>query len=289
MTTPFPSDHEHAAWDREYVERFWEALDWTDRVLEEFSGWFNGKTSPVHLFWHSLDLAVTRFSGRDAPPVDADPVTQEAYSSEVISFGFWAGDDNLGDAAYYSYTAPEPDGLRDAAARRRGVEGHGQRLARDPALRGGAHRRGPADDAARVPAERLRGGRAHRRLGHLELRVDLVPHAGPARRAARDRRRRVWPARIAQYGRLTDHAEPDCGCVPFRVPRPPSEWFVAVRGLVSTVADGRDSESTVARSATAVLAFECDTWDGMLRSRVVQALETALGPDWQQIARPVDA
>ena len=113
MTTPFPSDHEHAAWDREYIERFWEVLDWTDRVLEEFSGWFNGKTSPVHLFWHGLDLAVTRFSGRDAPPVEADPVTQEAYSSEVISFGFWAGDDNLGDAAFYSYTAPEPEGLRE--------------------------------------------------------------------------------------------------------------------------------------------------------------------------------
>jgi hypothetical protein len=112
MTTPFPSDHEHAAWDREFIERFWATLDWTDRVLEEFSGWFKGKTSPVHLFWHGLDLAVTRFSGRDAPPVDADRVTREAYSSEVISFGFWAGDDN-GDAAFYSYTAPEPDGLRD--------------------------------------------------------------------------------------------------------------------------------------------------------------------------------
>ena len=113
MTTPFPSDHEHAAWDREYVERFWQTLDWTDRVMEEFSGWFKGKTSAVHLFWHSLDLATTRFSGRDAPPVEADPVTQEAYSSELISFGFWAGDENLGDAAYYSYTAPEPDGLRE--------------------------------------------------------------------------------------------------------------------------------------------------------------------------------
>jgi hypothetical protein len=113
LTTPFPADHEHAAWDREYVERFWHALDWTDGVLEEFGGWFKGKTSPVHLFWHGLDLAMTRFSGRDAPPVDADPVTREAYSSEVISFGFWAGDDNLGDAAFYSYTAPEPDGLRE--------------------------------------------------------------------------------------------------------------------------------------------------------------------------------
>jgi hypothetical protein len=113
MTTPFPADHEHAAWDRDYVERFWTVLDFSDRVLEEFSGRFTGKTSPVHLFWHSLDLAVTRFSGRAAPPVAADPVTQEAYSSELISFGFWAGDDNLGDAAYYSYTAPEPDGLRE--------------------------------------------------------------------------------------------------------------------------------------------------------------------------------
>jgi len=112
-TTPFHADHEHSAWDREYVERFWQALDWTDRVLDEFSGWFNGKTSPVHLFWHGLDLAVTRFSGRDAPPLAADAVTQEAYSSEVISFGFWAGDDNVPDSSYYSYTSPEPDGLRD--------------------------------------------------------------------------------------------------------------------------------------------------------------------------------
>jgi hypothetical protein len=82
-------------------------------VFEEFSGWFNGKTSPVHLFWHGLDLAVTRFSGRPGVPLDADRVTQEAYSQELISFGFWAGDDNVGDATYYSYTSPEPQGLRD--------------------------------------------------------------------------------------------------------------------------------------------------------------------------------
>ena len=113
MTTPFPDDREHAAWDRDAVERFWLVLDWTDRVLEEFSGWFRGKTSPVHLFWHSLDLAVTRFSGLPGAPLDADAVTREAYSRELISFGFWAGDDNLGDAAYYSYTSPEPDGIRD--------------------------------------------------------------------------------------------------------------------------------------------------------------------------------
>jgi Family of unknown function (DUF5996) len=115
MTTPFPEDVEHASWDREFVQRFGLILDWSDSVFEQFSGWFNGKTSPVHLFWHSLDLAVTRFSGRPAPPIDADPVTQEAYSQEVISFGFWAGDDNMPDAAYYSYTAPEPEGLREVA------------------------------------------------------------------------------------------------------------------------------------------------------------------------------
>jgi hypothetical protein len=113
VTTPFAEDFEHASWNREAIARFGRILDWTDSVFEEFSGWFSGKTSPVHVFWHSLDLAVTRFSGRPGPPIDADPVTQEAYSQEVISFGFWAGDDNVGDAAYYSYTAPEPDGIRD--------------------------------------------------------------------------------------------------------------------------------------------------------------------------------
>jgi Family of unknown function (DUF5996)/Zn-finger in ubiquitin-hydrolases and other protein len=113
MTTPFAQDLAHASWDREAISRFARILDWSDSVFEEFSGWFNGKTSPVHLFWHSFDLAVTRFSGRPAPPLEADRVTREAYTHEVISFGFWPGDDNLGDAAYYCYTAPEPDGLRD--------------------------------------------------------------------------------------------------------------------------------------------------------------------------------
>jgi hypothetical protein len=113
MTTPFREDVEHASWDRDAVERFHRILDWSDAVLDEFSGWFCGKTSPVQVFWHGLDLATGRYSGRPAPPIEADRVTQEAYSREVIAFGFWAGDDNLGDAAYYSYTSPEPDGLRD--------------------------------------------------------------------------------------------------------------------------------------------------------------------------------
>ena len=92
--------------------RFFRVLDWSAAVFEQFSGRFTGKTSPVHLFWHSFDLAATRFSGRPGLELD-DPVDREAYSHEVISFGFWPGDDRIGDAAYYSYTSPEPDGLRD--------------------------------------------------------------------------------------------------------------------------------------------------------------------------------
>jgi hypothetical protein len=96
------------------VERFWRVLGWSDAVFEEFSGWFSGKTSPVHLFWHSFDLAVTRFGGDRAPDLPtADPVTREAYSHDLISFGFWAGDENVREASYYSYTAPEPAGLRE--------------------------------------------------------------------------------------------------------------------------------------------------------------------------------
>jgi hypothetical protein len=113
VTTPFPSDREHAAYDRDAVERFWRILDWSDSVLEEFAGWFCGKTSPVHLFWHGLDLAVTRFGGRRAPASQgADAVTQEAYSHKLISFGFWAGDQNVREPTFYSYTAPEPADLR---------------------------------------------------------------------------------------------------------------------------------------------------------------------------------
>ena len=117
-TTPFPEDGEHGSYDREAVERFWRILDWTDEVFEEFAGWFCGKTSPVHLFWHGLDLAVTRFGGKRAPALpNAPSVDREAYSHEVISFGFWAGDQNVREPSYYSYTAPEPAGLRQQPLR----------------------------------------------------------------------------------------------------------------------------------------------------------------------------
>ena len=113
ITTPFREDSEHASYDRDAVERFWRILEWTDGVLEEFAGWYCGKTSPVHLFWHGLDLAVTRFGGGRAPArPEVGRVDQETYSHEVVSFGFWMGDENVREASYYSYTVPEPADLR---------------------------------------------------------------------------------------------------------------------------------------------------------------------------------
>ena len=114
-TIPFADDREHKAYDKEYVERFHRTLVLVNDILEEFRGRFLGKSTPVHMFWHSFDLALTRFSGRKAPAIDgANMVTREAYSHEVISFGFWFGDDKTVPApAFYSYTAPEPAGLAD--------------------------------------------------------------------------------------------------------------------------------------------------------------------------------
>jgi hypothetical protein len=112
--TPFPEDREHRAYDAEAAGRWWAVLRSAADVFGEFSGRFTGKTSPVQLFWHSLDLAVTRFSGRRAPSREgADPVTAEAYTHEVVSFGFWAGDHRIPAPAFYSYTAPEPAGLTE--------------------------------------------------------------------------------------------------------------------------------------------------------------------------------
>ena len=116
--TPFADDTEHATYDPVAAHRWWLVLSRIAPIFEEFAGRSTAKTSPVHLFWHSFDLAVTRFSGRRAPDLGAvDPVTREAYSHEVISFGFWAGDHRLGTPAFYSYTAPEPPGLTDQPLR----------------------------------------------------------------------------------------------------------------------------------------------------------------------------
>lgn len=114
---PFDEDETHASYDRAAVEKFWQILLSAKTVFEEFRGGFIGKCSPVHFFWGSFDLAVTRFSGRRAPErPGADPVTREAYSHEVSSVGFWPGA-GLGNPAFYSYAAPEPEGLSRARVR----------------------------------------------------------------------------------------------------------------------------------------------------------------------------
>jgi hypothetical protein len=117
---PFSEDRQHASYDPDYAERHWRILLQVHRVMTTFRSGFIGKCSPVHFFWGSFDLAVTRFSGRRAPlhpggvPNLPDPVTQEAYSHEVSSAGFWPGNDALPYPAFYSYAYPEPSGFSTA-------------------------------------------------------------------------------------------------------------------------------------------------------------------------------
>ena len=121
--TPFAEDEDHAAYDPEAAHRFWRVLVQADRVLNRFRAGFLGKCSPVHFFWGSFDLAVTRFSGRPAPvhpggvPHLPDRVVREAYSHEVSSAGFWPGGGAVPDPAFYSYAYPEPAGYKAAAVR----------------------------------------------------------------------------------------------------------------------------------------------------------------------------
>ena len=120
---PFDQDEQHASYDREYVERFWRVLRSSERVLQEFRSRFIGKCSPVHFFWGSFDLAVTRFSGRPAPPrPDADVITREAYSHEVISHGWWPGQGPLGQAGIlFLHRARARRAERSESATRGGV------------------------------------------------------------------------------------------------------------------------------------------------------------------------
>ena len=116
---PFERDRVHAQYDRLYAQKFWLALLQANRVMNEFRASFIGKTSPVHFFWGSFDLAVTRFSGRTAPPPKgatpnvASWVMAEAYSHEVSSCGFWPGNGGYGRPAFYVYAYPEPAGYGD--------------------------------------------------------------------------------------------------------------------------------------------------------------------------------
>ena len=116
---PFARDRMHAAYDRQAAHAFWRVLVQADRLFKLFRSGFIGKASPVHFFWGSFDLAVTRFSGRRAPPHPGgvpglpDSVVREAYSHEVSSAGFWPGNDAFPEAAFYSYAYPEPEGFRN--------------------------------------------------------------------------------------------------------------------------------------------------------------------------------
>jgi len=111
----FDRDTVHASYDPEYANRFWRILVCADDIFKEFRARFIGKNSPVHFFWGSFDLAVTRFSGRRAPVREgADPITREAYSHEVISAGFWPGNGDVKGAAFYAYATPEPTGFAKA-------------------------------------------------------------------------------------------------------------------------------------------------------------------------------
>ncbi|AKB80883.1 hypothetical protein MSBR3_0305 [Methanosarcina barkeri 3] len=111
-TESFPSDYQHMAYDEEYVNRFWRILVQVSSIFQVFRGWFIGKSSPVHFFWHHADLALTLFSGRPVPVTEgAKQVELEASSHEMISFGFWAGDQQIREPAFYAYMHPQPAGF----------------------------------------------------------------------------------------------------------------------------------------------------------------------------------
>ena len=120
---PLDRDEEHRSYDAEYANRFWRVLVQADRVFKDFRSDFCGKCSPVHFFWGSFDLAVTRFSGRAAPPHPGgiphlpDAITREAYSQEVSSLGFWPGGGPVPMPVFYSYAYPEPTGFAQARVR----------------------------------------------------------------------------------------------------------------------------------------------------------------------------
>ena len=109
---PFAEDTIHKKYDKEFVTRYWQILLQINRIFQIFNSDFYGKVCPIQLYWHSFDLVTTRFSGKQGPPLpEANHVEREAYSHEVISFGFWPGDETVTEPAFYSYTYPAPDGL----------------------------------------------------------------------------------------------------------------------------------------------------------------------------------
>jgi hypothetical protein len=122
----FEDDRIHQSYDREYVERWWSILVRLHRVFTESRCDFIGKCSPVHFFWGSFDLAVTRFSGRPAPPREGPAFMREAYSHEVISHGFWPGSPPVLEPAFYAYVVPEPPGLKTISIQPDGAYYHSE-------------------------------------------------------------------------------------------------------------------------------------------------------------------
>jgi hypothetical protein len=120
----FDQDTIHHSYDPEWANRFWRILVQVERVFTSSRCQFIGKCSPVQFFWGSFDLAVTRFSGRPAPPRDGPAFMREAYSHEVISHGFWPGSGPVTEAAFYAYAVPEPPGLKTAAVQPDGAYYH---------------------------------------------------------------------------------------------------------------------------------------------------------------------
>ncbi len=111
---PFDSNYADIQYDKEYVNRFWRILVLVSIVFEEYRARFMGKSTPVHFFWHHLDLVVSRYSGKLVPQREwPSNVEREAYSHEVMSFGFWAGDEVVREAAFYAYVYPEPEALTE--------------------------------------------------------------------------------------------------------------------------------------------------------------------------------
>ena len=183
---PFDRDETHRGYDPAQANRFWRVLLQSDRVLKKFRSRFCGKCSPVHFFWGSFDLAVTRFSGRPAPPHPGgiphlpDAVTREAYAQEVSSVGFWPGNAASPTPLYYSYAYPEPPGFAEAK-----VQPAEASLLRAAArirssLRRGSRRAVARRDAAGLCAECLRCGFAPREMGPRRARRSDAQAAGRA-------------------------------------------------------------------------------------------------------------
>ena len=183
VAIPFSEDHEHASYDPDAARRCWRILLQADRVLKRFRGRFLGKSSPVHFFWGSFDLASTRFSGRRAPrhgggaPNCPDYVMVEAYSHECSSCGFWPGGGPIPEPVFYAYTYPEPDGYAKRAVRPEGAYYHSEM--REFVLPYDVVRR------AAAPDDLL--------LDFVQSTYDAAADCGRWDRAALDRPRNEWP------------------------------------------------------------------------------------------------